>query len=162
LALNPDPYKSKGPAPARYAMQSRAPPASLRLVSTPAPSLPGRLVRIAWREFTQARGCAISCAGSNSKTSMAVRDFSPAFRAALVSREREINDIIAKLLESRPDSRRVKLRNIRSFVLSTRGTSARSSIPMRPERGPYSLSTSIESHSRQRGTTTCLRACGIC
>jgi hypothetical protein len=44
-------------------------------------------------------------------------DFSPALRAALVTREREISDITAKLLESRPDSLRVKLRNIRSFVV---------------------------------------------
>ncbi len=42
-------------------------------------------------------------------------DFSPALRAALVYREREIGDITAKLLESRPDSLRIKLRNIRSF-----------------------------------------------
>lgn len=44
-------------------------------------------------------------------------DFSPALRAALVDREREIGDITAKLLEARPDSLRVKLRNIRSFVM---------------------------------------------
>ena len=44
-------------------------------------------------------------------------DFSPALRAALVDREREIGDITAKLLESRPDSLRVELRNIRSFVV---------------------------------------------
>ena len=44
-------------------------------------------------------------------------DFSPALRAALVDREREIGEITAKLLESRPDSLRVKLRNIRSFVV---------------------------------------------
>jgi hypothetical protein len=44
-------------------------------------------------------------------------DFSPALRAALVDREREISEISAKLLESRPDSLRVKLRNIRSFVV---------------------------------------------
>lgn len=43
-------------------------------------------------------------------------DFSPALRAALVDREREIGDITAKLLESRPDSLRIKLHNIRSFV----------------------------------------------
>jgi hypothetical protein len=43
-------------------------------------------------------------------------DFSPTLRAALVDREREIADITAKLLKSRPDSLRVKLRNIRSFV----------------------------------------------
>jgi site-specific DNA recombinase len=43
-------------------------------------------------------------------------DFSPALRAALVDREREIGEITAKLLEARPDSLRVKLRNIRSFV----------------------------------------------
>ena len=33
------------------------------------------------------------------------------------SREREIGDIIARLLELRPDSLRVKLRDIRSFVV---------------------------------------------
>jgi len=44
-------------------------------------------------------------------------DFSPALRAALVDREREIGDITAKLLEARPDSLRVKLHDIRSFVL---------------------------------------------
>jgi site-specific DNA recombinase len=44
-------------------------------------------------------------------------DFSPALRAALVDREREIGEITAKLLEARPDSLRVKLRNIRSFVM---------------------------------------------
>ena len=33
-----------------------------------------------------------------------------------MDREREIGGITAKLLESRPDSLRVKLRNIRSFV----------------------------------------------
>jgi site-specific DNA recombinase len=43
-------------------------------------------------------------------------DFSPALRAALVDREREMGEITAKLFESRPDSLRVKLRNIRSFV----------------------------------------------
>jgi site-specific DNA recombinase len=43
--------------------------------------------------------------------------FSPALRAALVDREREISEITAKLLEARPDSLRVKLRNIRSFVV---------------------------------------------
>ena len=48
---------------------------------------------------------------------MAQGDFSPALRAALVTREREISDITAKLLESRPDSLRVKLRNIRNFVV---------------------------------------------
>jgi hypothetical protein len=34
-----------------------------------------------------------------------------------VDREREIGEITAKLLEARPDSVRVKLRNIRSFVI---------------------------------------------
>jgi hypothetical protein len=48
---------------------------------------------------------------------VAQRGFSPALRAALVTREREISDITAKLLESRPDSLRVKLRNIRGFVV---------------------------------------------
>jgi hypothetical protein len=44
-------------------------------------------------------------------------DFSPALRAALVDRERQIGEITARLLESRPDSLRSKLRNIRSFVV---------------------------------------------
>ena len=44
-------------------------------------------------------------------------DFSPSLRAALVAREREIDEITAKLLESKPDSLRVKLRDIRSFVV---------------------------------------------
>jgi hypothetical protein len=43
-------------------------------------------------------------------------DFSPALRAALVAREREISEITAKLLESKPDSLRIKIRDIRSFV----------------------------------------------
>ena len=45
-------------------------------------------------------------------------DFSPALRAALVDRERQIGEITARLLESRPDSLRSKLRNIRAFVVS--------------------------------------------
>jgi hypothetical protein len=45
-------------------------------------------------------------------------DFSPALRAALVNREPQISEITANLLESRPDSLRIKLRNIRSFVVS--------------------------------------------
>jgi hypothetical protein len=43
-------------------------------------------------------------------------DFSPALRAALVDRG-QIDEIAAKLLESRPDSLRSKLRNIRAFVV---------------------------------------------
>jgi hypothetical protein len=43
-------------------------------------------------------------------------DFSPALRAAHATREREISDLTAKLLEPRPDSLRVKLRNICGFV----------------------------------------------
>jgi hypothetical protein len=43
-------------------------------------------------------------------------EFSPALRAALVGREREIVEITAKLLESQPDSLRAKLPNIHSFV----------------------------------------------
>ncbi len=43
-------------------------------------------------------------------------DFSPALRAALVDRERQIGQITGKLLESRPDSLPTKLRNIRGFV----------------------------------------------
>jgi hypothetical protein len=43
-------------------------------------------------------------------------DFSPALRAALVDRERQIGQITGKLLESRPDALRTKLRNIRGFV----------------------------------------------
>ena len=53
---------------------------------------------------------------SNLAQVVAQGDFSPALRAALVDREREIGEITAKLLEARPDSLRVKLRNIRSFV----------------------------------------------
>jgi hypothetical protein len=48
---------------------------------------------------------------ANLAQAVAQGDFSPALRAALVTREREISDITAKLLESRPDSLRVKLRN---------------------------------------------------
>jgi len=44
-------------------------------------------------------------------------DFSPALRAALVAREREISEITAKLLENRPDSLRGKIRDIRNFVV---------------------------------------------
>jgi site-specific DNA recombinase len=54
---------------------------------------------------------------ANLTQAVAQGDFSPALRAALVMRESEISDITAKLLESRPDSLRVKLRNIRSFVV---------------------------------------------
>src|SRR5262249_596951 len=43
-------------------------------------------------------------------------DVSPGVRAALVERERELNDITAKLLESRPDSVRARLRAIRATV----------------------------------------------
>jgi hypothetical protein len=53
---------------------------------------------------------------SNLAQVVAQGDFSPALRAALVDREREIGEITAKLLEARPDSLRVKLHNIRSFV----------------------------------------------
>jgi hypothetical protein len=45
-------------------------------------------------------------------------DFSAALRAALVDRERQISEITARLLESRPDSLRIRLRSIRSFVVS--------------------------------------------
>jgi len=44
-------------------------------------------------------------------------DFSPALRVALVDREQLIGELAAKLLESRPDSLRSKLRNIRAFVV---------------------------------------------
>jgi len=54
---------------------------------------------------------------ANLAQAVAQGDFSPALRAALVTREPEISDITAKLLESQPDSLRVKLRNIRSFVV---------------------------------------------
>ena len=53
----------------------------------------------------------------NLTQAVAQGDFSPALRAALVAREREIGDMTAKLLESRPDSLRVKLRDIRSFIV---------------------------------------------
>jgi hypothetical protein len=45
-------------------------------------------------------------------------DFSPALRAALANRERQISEITARLLEARPDSLHSKLRHIRSFVAS--------------------------------------------
>jgi hypothetical protein len=54
---------------------------------------------------------------ANLTQAIAQGDFSPALRAALVAREREIGEITARLLESRPDSLRVKLRDIRSFVV---------------------------------------------
>ena len=54
---------------------------------------------------------------TNLTQAVAQGDFSPALRAALVAREREIGEITEKLLESRPDSLRVKLHNIRSFVV---------------------------------------------
>jgi len=54
---------------------------------------------------------------ANLTQAVAQGDFSLALRAALVAREREIGEITEKLLESRPDSLRVKLRNIRSFVV---------------------------------------------
>ena len=54
---------------------------------------------------------------ANLTQAVAQGDFSPALRAALVAREREIGDITARLLESRPDSLRAKLRDIRSFVV---------------------------------------------
>jgi len=55
---------------------------------------------------------------ANLTDAVAQGDFAPALRAALVTREREISELTAKLLESRPDSLRVKLRDIRSFVVS--------------------------------------------
>jgi site-specific DNA recombinase len=55
---------------------------------------------------------------ANLATIIAQGDFSVALRAALVERERQISEITAELLESRPDSLRTKLRNIRSFVVS--------------------------------------------
>jgi len=54
---------------------------------------------------------------ANLAQAIAQGDLSPELRAALVAREREINEITAKLLESGPDSLRVKLRDIRSFVV---------------------------------------------
>lgn len=54
---------------------------------------------------------------ANLTQAIAQGDFSAALRAALVAREREIGEITARLLESRPDSLRVKLRDIRSFVV---------------------------------------------
>jgi hypothetical protein len=54
---------------------------------------------------------------ANLAQAVAQGDFSPELRAALVTREREISEISAKLLESRPDSLHIKLRNIRSFVV---------------------------------------------
>jgi hypothetical protein len=54
---------------------------------------------------------------ANLTQAVAQGDFSPALRAALVARDHEIGDITARLLESRPDSLRGKLRDIRSFVV---------------------------------------------
>jgi site-specific DNA recombinase len=54
---------------------------------------------------------------ANLTDAIAQGDFSPALRAALVAREREIGDITAKLLESKPESLRGKLHDIRSFVV---------------------------------------------
>jgi hypothetical protein len=54
---------------------------------------------------------------ANLAHAVAQGDFSPALRVALADREREIAEITAKVLESRPDSLRVKLRNLRSFVV---------------------------------------------
>lgn len=54
---------------------------------------------------------------ANLAHAVAQGDFSPALRAALADREREIGEITAKLLESRPDSLRAKLQNLRSFVV---------------------------------------------
>jgi hypothetical protein len=69
-------------------------------------------------ELAQMRACKdhVEREVTNLTQAVAQGDFSSALRTALVTREREISDIIAKLLESRPDSLRVKLRNIRSFV----------------------------------------------
>jgi hypothetical protein len=55
-------------------------------------------------------------AGRREHTCVAQGDFSPALRAALVTRESQIGQITARLLESRPDSLRVKLGDIRGFV----------------------------------------------
>jgi len=54
---------------------------------------------------------------ANLTQAVAQGDFSPALRAALVARERGVNEITAKLLESRPDSLRVKLRDIGNSVV---------------------------------------------
>ena len=43
-------------------------------------------------------------------------DFSPALRAALVEREREIADITAKIFDAKPDSASSKMSNIRRLV----------------------------------------------
>ena len=59
----------------------------------------------------------LECEIANLTHAVAQGDFSPALRAALVEREREIGEITTKLLESRPDSLRVKLQNLRSFVV---------------------------------------------
>jgi hypothetical protein len=61
---------------------------------------------------------------ANLTQAIAQGDFSPALRAALVAREREVGEITARLLESRPDSLRVRLRNIRSLLFCTCGPSA--------------------------------------
>jgi hypothetical protein len=59
----------------------------------------------------------LECEVANLAHAVAQGDFSPALRAALVEREREIGEITTKLLESRPDSLRMKLQNLRSFVV---------------------------------------------
>jgi hypothetical protein len=43
-------------------------------------------------------------------------DLSPAIRAALVDRERQIAEITARLLAARPDSMQSKLQGIRKLV----------------------------------------------
>jgi len=55
---------------------------------------------------------------ANLTNAVAQGDFSPALRTALVARERETGEIGVKLIESGPDSHRVKLRYIRRFTVS--------------------------------------------
>lgn len=91
---------------------------------------------------------------ANLTQAVAQGDFSPALRAALVVREREIGEITAKLLECRPDSLRVKLRDIRSLWFTTCGIFARSSAPTRPKRGQHSQSTSAKSRLHRTASAT--------
>ena len=69
-------------------------------------------------EQMQRRKEALEREVANLANVVAQGDFSPALRAALVDRERQIGEMTAKLLESRPDSLRGKLRDIRTFVVS--------------------------------------------
>jgi site-specific DNA recombinase len=55
---------------------------------------------------------------SNLANAVAQGDFSPALRAALADRERDIAGLTAKLLEAQPDSLQTRIRDIRTYVLT--------------------------------------------